>query len=431
MKHILQKILAALARAAVRKYKPFVVGITGSVGKTSTREAVAAVLGAKYRVRSPEKNYNNEIGLPLTILGMRHCGSNIAAWAAAFLGAAWSIARRAPYPEIVILEYGVDRPGDMEYLLSIAQPDIAVVTAIGDVPVHVEFFESPEALIAEKAKLVRALPAAGCAVVNHDDYAVLAMADGAPRRITYGFERDANVRVADGPRLAVHRDADGRDIPAGITFKLEEGGSAVPIRLHGAFGSGAAYAAAAAAAVGRARGMNLAEIAEALEKFKTPPGRLRLLKGVKHSWIVDDTYNAAPESMRNALEVLRDLPAKRRIAVLGDMRELGRFSIEAHRAIGDAASRVADALYAVGPHAKFIAEEARESGLDAPDRALDPKNIFTFDDAEAAGRALDPIIGDGDIILAKGSRAVHLERAVKEIMAEPSRAAELLVGDGE
>ncbi|MEK7541761.1 MAG: Mur ligase family protein, partial [Patescibacteria group bacterium] len=156
-KSILQKILAVLARQTIRKYKPVIIGITGSVGKTSARLATYAVLKNKFSVRTAEKNYNNEIGLPLTILGIPHSGRNIFAWAYQLAIAARRLAvslayRR--YPEVLILEYGVDCPGDMGYLLKIARPDIAVTTAIGEVPVHVEFFKSPEELIAETAKLV-------------------------------------------------------------------------------------------------------------------------------------------------------------------------------------------------------------------------------------------------------------------------------------
>src|SRR3989344_9107367 len=164
MRELLQKILAFLARAAVKKYSPLVIGVTGSVGKTSVREAIFAALKKKYRVRTAEKNYNNEIGFPLAILGIPPCGRNVFRWIRELLGVFVNLyLRRREYPEILVLEYGIDHPGDMDYLLSIARPLIAVVTAIGDVPVHVEFFKSPEELIAEKRKLVAALPKDGWA----------------------------------------------------------------------------------------------------------------------------------------------------------------------------------------------------------------------------------------------------------------------------
>ncbi|MBI3631128.1 MAG: hypothetical protein HY221_02215 [Candidatus Sungbacteria bacterium] len=196
-KSILQKILAVLARATIRAYKPVVVGITGSVGKTSTRLATYAVVKKKFRVRTAEKNYNNEIGLALTILGIPHYGRNIFGWISGLAPAAMRLVIRNPrYPEILVLEYGVDRPGDMDYLVSLARPEVAVVTAIGEVPAHVEFFENPEALAREKAKLVAALPSAGFAILNHDDYAAYDMRGSTPARvITFGQEEHAEVRM--------------------------------------------------------------------------------------------------------------------------------------------------------------------------------------------------------------------------------------------
>ena len=157
-KSILQKILASLARTTIKKYKPTVIAVTGSVGKTSGRTAIFDVLKSTRRVWMAAKNFNNEIGVPLTILGIEHQGKNIVAWIWA-LKRAWLqlIVFTQRYPEILVLEYGVDRPGDMDYLVSIARPDIAVVTAIGDVPAHIEFFKDAEAIANEKAKVVQAL----------------------------------------------------------------------------------------------------------------------------------------------------------------------------------------------------------------------------------------------------------------------------------
>ena len=195
---MLQKILAGLARATLQKYKSTIIGVTGSVGKTSTKEAIFAVLKTKYRVRRAEKNYNNEIGFPLAILGIPHCGRNVFKWLFALVRVTLKLSAfvRDEYPQVLVLEYGVDHPGDMDYLLSIAKPDIAVVTAIGDIPVHVEFFESPEELIKAKAKLVQALPIDGYAVLNHDDYAVLGMREKTRAKImTYGIEEHADLRI--------------------------------------------------------------------------------------------------------------------------------------------------------------------------------------------------------------------------------------------
>ena len=419
MKSLWLKILAGLARKTIRKYEPMVIGVTGSVGKTSTKEAIFAVLNTKWSVRTSEKNYNNEVGLPLTILGIPHYGRNVLGWTWALIRARLRLFSPVRlYPKVLVLEYAVDRPHDMEYLLSIAKPNIAVVTAIGEVPAHVEFFKDPEELVAEKSKLVKALGRDGYAILNHDDYAVYDMREKTKARVmTYGMEERAEIKITNfGLRML--KDAERGDIPDGVSFKIEHGGDVVPFRLQHSFGLPQVYAAAAAAATGLLMDMNLVEISEAINKWIPPPGRLRLLKGIKKSFILDDTYNASPESMRAALDSLRKLPGRRKVAVLGDMLEIGKYSEAAHRAIGDEAAGFVDLLFCVGPRAKFIADEARAKGR---------KEVYEFDDPISVGKALDPQIQPGDLILVKGSQALRMEKTVYEIMADPQRARELLV----
>lgn len=397
-----------------------IIGVTGSVGKTSTRLAIAAVLAKKYRVATAEKNYNNEIGLPLAILGMRHCGRSIPGWLGGLIRAKKRMVWRGSYPEILVLEYGVDRPGDMDYLLRIARPDMAVVTAIGDIPAHREFFRDAEELIEEKSKLVAALPADGTGILNHDDEDVFAMREKTKAKIvTFGAGERAEARFSHYKLFSVRDEIRG-DILQGITFKISYNGSEVPVRFDGALGLPYAYAAAAAAAAGVALGINLFDISEALRAYAPPPGRMCLIRGNKHSFILDDTYNASPQSMRAAIETLAAVPGIRKIAVLGDMREIGAYTDQAHRTIGDRAAGFVDTLFCVGPAARFIADEALSRGMH-------PDNVFVFDDSRAAGQKLDTIIREGDVILIKGSQAVRMERVVKEIMADPGKAETLLV----
>lgn len=432
MKSILQKILAVLARATIRKYKPIIIGITGSVGKTSTREAIFAVLKKRYLVRQGKKSFNTEIGFPLAILGMDYYHKKIWKWLSAIFGAAFRIYfSREKYPEMLILEYGVEYPRDMDYLLSIAKPNIAVVTAIGDVPVHVEFFKDPEEVIVEKAKLVTAVPDGGYVILNHDDYAVYDMKDKTKAKVlTFGFEEHANLRIMNY-ELRITKDEKSGDIPEGISFKIQHKGNTVPFRMSGAFGEPQAYAVAAAAAVGIALGLNLVEISEAIKDYAPPAGRLRLIKGIKNSFILDDTYNAAPEAMRAALDTLKSLPGKRKIAILGDMLEIGKYTEQVHRAMGDRVAGFVDLLITVGPRAKFIADEALSRGVEPHAGRLEASQIFKFDDSESAGRALDPMIQPGDLILVKGSQSMRMEKVVEEIMAHPERTGGLLVRQDE
>ncbi|MDP3770187.1 MAG: UDP-N-acetylmuramoyl-tripeptide--D-alanyl-D-alanine ligase [Candidatus Sungbacteria bacterium] len=425
---ILQRILASFAKATLVKHKPIIVVVTGSVGKTSTRHAVAEVLKKFYRVRMSHKNHNTEMDVLLTILGIEHYGNNIVAQFGALIHAACNMyVSKKAYPEVLILEYGVNRPGDMDRLISIARPNIAVVTAIGEVPSHIEFFKDVEELTAEKAKLVQALSIDGYAILNHDDYGVYDMKEKTKAHVmTYGFEEQAEVRIVNY-ELRLAKDENLGDIPDGITFKIQQNGSIVPIRLHNVFGRPSCYAAASAAAVGLVLNRNLVEISEALHSYQSPPGRLCLVKGIKRSFILDDTYNASPESMRSALDTLKALPGKRKIAVLGDMLEIGRYTEQAHRSVGDQASEFVDLLITVGARAKFIADEALNHGLEKHVCLLAPAQVMSFDNPVDAGHALDPLIEEGDIVLVKGGREMRMERAVFEIMAQPLRAKELLI----
>lgn len=412
----LQYILKLLSNAVLWRYRPLVIGITGNVGKTSTKEAIYAVLKSKFRVRKSIKNYNNEIGIPLTILGTeRAYGKNIIGWLMLFVKTALHLMVKNGFPEILILEMGLDRPGDIRYLMDFIKPAIGVVTAIGEIPVHVEFFPGPASIAREKRILVERLPADGKAILNFDDEAVRTMRERTKAKIfTFGFGKDADLRVINY-ELRVNEEG----VPEGISFKVDYQGSVVPVRLNNVFGKQQVYAALAAIAVGISLDMHLVELSQALGEYVSPPGRMKLVRGIKESWIVDDTYNAAPLSTMAALETLKEIPAKRKIAVLGDMLEIGKYTVEAHQAIGEEASKIADIIFTVGLRAKFIYDEVRV-------RKFAAKNIFHFNESQEAGLPLQKLIEPGDLILVKGSRAMKMEKVVEEVMADPKSGQYLL-----
>ena len=422
---LLKKIMRRLARWTIWRYRPGIIGITGSAGKTSTKLAIAAVLERDRRVRTAYGNLNSDLGLPLAILGdwsdrdlalvsrATPAGEKrfpkAIFWLKVIAVSLWRIAfgRRDGYPEILILEYGADRPGDIKYLLGIARPNVSVITAIGRIPVHVEFYEGPADVAREKGRLIEYLPAGGFAILNADDATVLGLQSRTRARVmTYGFERGAEVRLS----RFENKVRDGR--PAGISFKLEYGSGVVPVRIDGAFGRANAYAAGAAAAVGLAFGMNLVTISDALARYAPPAHRMQLVPGVKGAMIIDDSYNASLIAMHAALETLAALPAKRRIAVLGDMLEIGKYTPEAHEEVGRAAAARADALFTIGSRAKFIAEAARAAGMKRT-------AIFAFDTADAARMPLQNFIKKDDLILVKGSHAMRMDALVKEIRDVP------------
>jgi len=419
----LEKILKYLATKALRRFKPRIVGVTGSVGKTSTKEAIYTVLASKFRVRKNEKNYNNEIGLPLAILGLESGGGSPWKWMRVFLRAIGIIlfSRRKNYPEILVLELGADRPGDIKYLVDFIKPEIGVITAIGIS--HLEFFQDKKNIAREKSFLVKALKRDELAVLNCDDEEVRAMAEQIKsKKIFYGFSEEADIQASDiffGYDKT--KDQYGGDISSikGISFKLSYEGTTLPVRLIRSVGRPQIYAVLAATAVGIHFDMNLVEISEAFRDFQAPAGRLNLISGIRNTMIIEDSYNAAPQSTLAALEVLEKIEARRKIAVLGDMLELGRETEAGHREVGKRVAEVVDVLFAVGEKAKFIADEAKKAGLDK-------NNIFCYNDSSEAGIPIQNMLQEGDVILVKGSQGARMERISEEIMLIPAEADKLL-----
>ncbi len=425
MKTLLQNVLFMMARATLRRHRPLIVGVTGSIGKTTTKAAIAVVLQKKYRVRENIKSYNNEIGVPLTILGFESPGRSLPGWLQLVLQWAWGMVfGHKHYPEVLVLEMGADKPGDIAYLTSLAPPDIGVLTAIA--PTHLEQFGDVAAVAAEKRLLIKNIRHGGTAVLNSDDEIVReTKISKGERLLRYGMSQDAEVRGSD-VRWSFGSGGDGAGL--GVNFKVTHEGSSVPMRLDGCIGLPPVLSALAAAAVGVAVGLNLVEISEALKIFSPTPGRLRLLEGIRHSLIIDDSYNSSPRAVIAALDVLDSAPRSvqaRHIAVLGDMRELGDEAESAHTAVGqDVAQRPIDMLVTVGERSRSIARAARHHGF-AEDK------IFSFATAEEAGGLLRDTIRPDDVVLFKGSQNfIRLERAVKMIMAAPERASELLVRQG-
>ncbi len=423
----LRWIIKKLAQLTIWKYRPGIIGITGSVGKTSTKMAVEAVLGGERKIRASKGNLNNELGLPLTILGNWRGGDfklvsreqppgtarlrKLFFWIKVIVVSIFNVifSRRSSYPEVLILEYGADRPGDIKYLLGIARPNISIVTAIGAVPVHVEFYGSSEEVAREKSRLVEYLPVAGIAILNSDDPTVMRLRERTRAHITtFGFGKEAAMRVT---RLEYRSDISR---PLGISFKLEHAGNSVPVRLDGVFGKPTAAAAAAAAAVGIAFGMNLVKISEKLAGYRTGASRMQIVPGIHETSIIDDSYNASPLSMEAALDALKHIPAKRKIAILGDMLEIGDYAADEHERIGRLAAKSANMLILVGAHAKFTAEGARKAGLRK-------NNIHLFETANEAMGPTAHALRDGDLILVKGSHAMELGKIVEEIKMPVSK----------
>jgi len=415
MKYFFKKIVIAIlkleAKLILARFKPKIIAISGTVGKTSAKEAVALVLGSEFEIRKSEKSYNSEIGVPLAIIGAKTGWSSLKQWLLIIFKGIKVFLFSADYPKILILEMGVDRPKDMGKMVSWIKPYAAVITALGTVPVHVQYFSGPEELINEKRKLVECLEDNNWAILNIDDKAAANFRKNTKAQtITYGFSESADL-------AASNYKMDGE----GIVFKVNYKGNIVPVKLDKFFGRHNVYIILAAIGAGLACGINLVKSVEAVSVMKPPRGRMNLLEGLNNSLIFDDSYNSSPIAVEAAVEVLSEYPAKRRIAVLGDMKELGVFSQSEHKRIGEML-RAKDIwlLFTVGPEAKFIAEGARRSGFDA-------FKIFEFSDSTEAGEAVKKIIQEGDLILVKGSQSARMEKAVESIMAHPEDKENLLV----
>ena len=376
--------LAALWAAAAAwrlRFDPLVVGVTGSIAKTSTKEAIAAVLSTDLTTLRSEGNRNNEIGLPLTVLQL------------------------GPEHRAAVLEMGMYVGGEIADLARIGRPEIGVVTAVQ--AVHLSRIGSLDAIERAKGELVEALPPDGVAVLNADDERVRRMASRtkAPA-LLYGFAADADVRAEDVRSAGL----DGMTFTLAMAPLRSRVGEPVrlPVAIPG-LGRLSVHNALAAAAVGHAAGLAPGSIVRGLAAGWVAPHRgiVHRLPGLT---IVDDAYNASPGSVLAALELLAGLPG-RRVAVLGEMLELGEAAEAGHRSVGAAAAATADLLVVVGEGARGIAEGAREAGMVAG-------RILVVADREAAHEALSDALAPGDVILVKASRGIELELLVDRLVAD-------------
>ena len=354
-----------------------VVGITGSVGKTSTKELVSHVLEQRYRVLKNPGNYNNEIGLPLTLLHAR------------------------PEHQWAVLEMGFYVPGDIALLCDIAQPHIGVVTNVG--VVHAERAGSQEAIARGKAELVESLPPQGAAVLNYDDPWVRGMAGRTAARVFfYGLSPEADLWASDIEGLGLD----------GIRFVFHHRGETVPVHLP-LWGRHAVHLALPAAAVGLLAGLSWAEMIQGLRSRRVQP-RLRMVSTPQGARILDDTYNAAPQSMQAALDLLADIPAQRRVAILGDMLELGPYEQAGHAMVGARAAEVVDVLITFGSRARHMAQAARQAGMPEAQVAE-----FGPDEVDALVAHARGLLAPDDVVLIKGSRGMRMERIVAALEVSP------------
>ena len=379
--------LQRLARYWRQQFSPRVVGITGSVGKSTTKELVWSVLSTRYNVLKNEGNFNNEIGLPLTLLQLNDSY------------------------EYVVLEMAMYDVGEIATLCHLAQPHIGVITNVG--PSHLERLGTIERIAQAKSELVQALRAGssglatetgqeGVAILNYDDPLVRPMMARTQARVfTYGMSPEADLWASNVVSAGLE----------GIRFIFHYGNEEIHARLP-LLGRHSVHTALRAALVGLVAELDWSEIIRGLQELpNTAQLRLVAVTGPNQSTILDDTYNASPASTLAALNLLEDLTAARKVAVLGDMMELGSFEEEGHRKVGCRAADVVDQLIVIGPRARFIADEARACGLD-------PAMILELDSNEAVISYLTSNLASGDTVLIKGSNSQRMDRIISALAAK-------------
>lgn len=365
--------LQRLAKDVLEERRPKVIGITGSVGKTTTKEFTAAILAGKYRVLKSEGNFNNHLGLALTLL------------------------RLESFHEAAVLEMGMSAPGEIRLLTGIAAPDVAVVTNIN--PVHLEFLKTMEAIAAAKREILEGMKPGGIAVLNGDDPYVERISQARNgRKIFFGFSQGCDIRVENVQRLGF----DG--------FKFDLVLDTVRRRMSVPFLSETQiYNLLAAAAVGWALSLSADDIERGIREFKPAANRGGLVRLAQKIAVIDDSYNSNPRALEAALRNYAALPASRRVAVLGDMLELGEAAAKFHEEAGRQVERFRwDILAAVGPMGRHLAEGARLAGM-SRDR------IRTFAASDEAAAAIPDLLQEGDLVLVKGSRGIRTEAVVESL----------------
>lgn len=373
------KGLQQLALFWRKKFSPRVIGITGSVGKSTTKELVWAVLSTRFSTLKSKGNQNNEIGLPLTLLKLNATC------------------------ERVVLEMGMYAIGEIALLCQLAQPHVGVVTNVG--PVHLERLGTIDRIAQAKSELVQALPPAedtGVAILNYDDERVRKMATKTKARIyTYGLSPDADLWATEVTSAGLE----------GIRFAFHYKDEIIHARVP-MLGRHSVHTALRAAMVGLAEGLAWEEIIAGLQSLpRSAQLRLVAVPGPNQSTLLDDTYNANPASTIAALNLLDDLSATKKIAVLGEMMELGSYEEEGHRKVGCRAADVVDMLITVGPRTRFIVDEAQACGLDS-------SQILELENNQAVIADLQEMLEPGNMVLLKGSLACGMSEIVTALTVE-------------
>lgn len=417
LKQLAKKAFQWEAQAVLKKYKPKIIAVTGSVGKSLTKEAIYMVLAKKYFVRKSEKSFTAELGVALTIIGCPNGTGSVLDWFKNLLLGLELMLFKRRYPEYLILEIDGDKPGDLSGVSSFIYPDILVMTAIGEVPSHIELFRDFESFLFEKRAIINAVKRDGVIIYNADDVTTSnLLKDVEIKKVSCGVESGTDFSGTE-PEI-IYKES---NIPAGVSFEIKSGGENHKINIMESIGLQNEYAGLLAFAVGTNLGLHKPQIVASLNKFTALPGRMNIIRGIKDTTIIDDSYNSSPIALEQAISVFVGLKNDgKKIAVIGDMLELGRYSGDQHRKIAGLLNGKVEKAICVGIRARKIHEELLNLGFNTTD-------VLSFYSAEEAGKELQQILSEGDVVLVKGSQAMRMERVVEEVMANPKETKKVLV----
>lgn len=414
LKEVIKKIVVAIitweSRLILNKYKPFVISVTGNLGKTGTKDAILAAISS-LQARGTSKSLNSEFGIPLTIIGAKSAFNNLFGWVAIIVKGL-KVYFSGKYPKYLVLEIGADRKGDIESVSKWLKSDIVVMTQFSDVPVHIENFSSREELIREKEYLLDTLKKTGLFIYNKECRDSVTIADKIDqKKISFG-KTHGDVKAS-----IIINDITQKKVTARVMGINRE---PVSLERGGVIGDSPILCSLPALIIAKELGVDIKQALGNLKDMQSAPGRMKVLDGRLGSIIIDDSYNASPLATEHGIKVVGQLKGvRRKIMVIGDMLELGDYAKSEHYRIGTLVAMYANVLVTVGTRASSVADGAMDSGMGEG-------WVLKCENSTEAAKEIAKIIDSGDLVYIKGSQGVRMERVTKMLIAEHVDASEHL-----
>ncbi len=415
-------LLRLVSQAILWRHKPIVVAITGSVGKTTTKDIVAHGLSSVEDIRKSQKNFNTDFGVPLAIIEAENPMGRVSAWIEVILKGL-TVLIKSEYPKLLVLEVGTRFPGDIPRLAKWIKPDISIITHIPEVPVHIEFFESRQHIVDEKSALAKYTKKTGTIILNRDSEYVWSIAENSVHPVfSIGFNKESQMYASNIKHIIINGEY-------GLEFNISYKNKIIPVTVPGFVANHQIYGVLFALATAEVLGYDVEQVAMAMASLPASSGRLRPLVGINNTLILDDSYNASPAAMEAAIETLEMIEPLAgaqgsKIAVLGDMLDLGKMTMDVHSQIGAMLKDNTDYVFLVGPRMEYAYESAIKSKY--------PKTkIFHFEKQMDVLPQLLKIMKPGDVILVKGSQGMRMEKLVAELIEDKANIKNLIARQDE